>query len=194
MALSKKELMVALNTAEISPRDRIGMVGEVGICGATGASSAVAASTLLTTTSTTTTMVTAPVLGSKALGALLGAKVATTATVLVAAPFAGVAVAALGGIALSYGLIKLVKNGKEKDIVRQQYIQELNQRIETYDHHADDSSKIEELKAIYQQLVELQIISSDSADFLLGGILNGMMNLDLAFQNAINLLDSPQAA
>jgi hypothetical protein len=127
-------------------------------------------------------MVTAPVLGSQFLGSLLGAKVATTATVLVAAPFVTVMAIAVGGVALSYGLIKLVKNSKEQDMIREQYKQELRQKIVNYDFNADEKTKVKQIESIYQQLIKSDLLSKD-------GISKGVLDLDLAFHNASKLLD-----
>jgi hypothetical protein len=190
--LTKAEYIKALEKAEKSGRDKIGIIGEIGLQGLSGAGSAAAASALLTTAVTTTSTVTAPVLGSTFLGSLVGANAVVASTAIVAAPVAAVAAAGVGGLAASYFLIKLAKDGWKNDKRRSRYIKELREKITQYEdasHSIDDNSKLTKLAGIHATLLKLNIITVEKSQKIFDGIQKGLINTDFAMENARQLLN-----
>ena len=190
--LTKVEYIKALEKAEKSGRDKIGIIGEIGLQGLSGAGSAAAASALLTTAVTTTSTVTAPVLGSTFLGSLVGANAVVASTAIVAAPVAAVAAAGVGGLAASYFLIKLAKDGWKNDKRRSTYIKELQEKITHYEdlsHSINDDSKLKKLAGIHATLLKLNIITVEKSQIIFDGIRTGAINPDFAIDNARQLFN-----
>lgn len=192
--LSKEEYIQALEKAETSGRDRIGVFGEMGIQSLGGIGSGAAFSALLTTAVSTTSTVTAPVLGSTFLGGLLGAEVLVTSTAIVAAPVTAVVAAGVGGLALSYFLIKMVKSGWNNDKTRIDYISKLREKITDYDKvvssSTDLNSKLAKLAGIYALLLKLDVMVVEKVQMMFDGIAKGEINADFALKNAKSMLEN----
>ncbi len=192
--LSKKDYIKALEKFEKSGRDKVGILGEIGLQGLGGVGSAAVVSTLLTTTVTTTTTVTAPVLGSTFLGGLVGANAVVASTAIVAAPVTAIVAAGVGGMAASYFLIKLAKDGWKNDKTRVKYIKSLRNKIENYDKaisvSMDTNSKLVKLAGIYAVLLKLDVITVEKSQAIFDGIEKGVIDADFAIINAKELLAS----
>ncbi len=192
--ISKVDYIKALEKVEQSGRDKVGVLGEMGIQGLGGVGSAAAASALLTTAVTTTSTVTAPVLGSTFLGGMLGANAVVTSTAIVAAPVTAIIAAGVGGLAVSYFLIKLAKDGWNNDKTRVKYIEALREKITNYDkvvlNSTDTNSKLVKLAGIYALLLKLNAITVEKSQTVFDGIEKGAINADFAIENAKALLAS----
>jgi hypothetical protein len=190
--LSKEELITALEKAEKNPKDLGGLIGEYSVAGLAGAGSAAIAKTLLASTVTTT--VTAPVLGSKFLGGLLGARVLVTTAV--AAPTLPVVIWSVIGIVATQGLIKLVKSGSSNDRKRSEYIKALKEKISAYDENVSDyldkGIKMSKLAGIYVLLLKLDAVTTEGVEAMFIGINNDSIDVDFALTNAKSMLDSLQ--
>lgn len=187
--LSRQELIKALETAEKNPRDKLGLVGEVGVMGLTGVGSAALASILLKTT-TTTNMI-APVLGFKFLGRWLGA---TVPVIITKAPKAGYLVTiAVGGVIGVYGLIELIKSGVKSDKEISDYIKALKEKITTYDNSVidstDNNTKVSKLAGIYALLLKINAVTVEGVQTIFSGIENGSVDIDFALNNAKSMLE-----
>lgn len=192
--LSKSDYIKALEKAEQSGRDKIGVAGEMGIQSLAGIGSGAAASVLLTSVVTTTSTVTAPVLGSTFLGGLVGAEAVVTSTAILAAPVTAVIAAGVGGLVVSYFLIKMVKSGLTHDKNRIDYLNALREKITNYDKVAsnsnDNNSKIAKLAGIYALLLKLDAITMDKVQAMFKGITAGVINADFAIKNAKDMISN----
>jgi len=186
--LSREELIKALEAAENS-RDKLGLIGEFGTAAVSGAGSAAIASSVLATTATTS--VTAPVLGSTALGKLLGATVLVTTKEAAKKPV--ILIAAVGGIALSYVLIKLIKSGAKSDKERQSYVKGLKEKIKAYDDSVvastDKNIKVSMLAGIYAVLLKMDAMNVEDVQNIFTGIENDSINIDFAIDTAKSMRD-----
>jgi len=191
--LSKEDYIKVLEDVEKSGRDKIGILGEIGLQGLGGAGSAAAASALLTTAVTTTSTITAPVLGSTFLGGLVGANAVVASTAVVAAPIVAVVAAGLGGIAASYFLIKLAKDGWKNDKTRVEYIKALHGRVSDFDEmvlsSTNDNYKLAKLAGIYALLLKLDAITVEKSQTIFNEIENGAIDANFAIENARLMLE-----
>jgi hypothetical protein len=191
--LSKNDYIKTLEKVEKGGRDKIGLLGEIGLQGLSGIGSAAAASTLLATTVTTTSTVTAPVLGSTLVGYLVGANAVVATTAVVAAPFAVVAAAGLGGMAASYYLIKLAKDGWKNDKKRLKYIEELKEKISHFEESAyrsDEKYAKTKLAGVHALLLKLDVITVENSQMIFNQMKSGIIDADFAMQDAKLLFES----
>lgn len=186
--LSREELIKALETVENS-RDKLGLIGEFGTAAVSSAGSAAIASSVFATTATTS--VTAPVLGSTVLGEWLEATVLVTTKI--APKKTVIAIAAVAGVALSYGLIKLIKSGAKSDKERQGYIKGLKEKIKAYDDSVVDSTdkniKVSMLAGIYAVLLKMDAMNVEDVQNIFTGIENDSINIDFAIDTAKSMRD-----
>ena len=194
---SKNDLINALKKLEKNPKDKVGVASEMGLLGISTWGSAATATTLLTSTVTTTSTVTAPILGSTFLGGLFGAEVAVTSTAVLAAPALPVIAIGLGGAAVSYGLIKLVKDGVTQDHKRRKLKERIEYKIANYDKQDKNSSKythkevrLGKLAGIYAELLKLDVITIEKVQTIFIGIDNHSISPEYALNNANLLLKS----
>lgn len=188
--LSRDELIKALETAEKNPRDKLGLIGEFGVTAISGTGMGALASSLLA--GTTTTSMAAPILGSAFLGKLLGATVSIT--VKAPAPVKYVVIAGVGAVALSWGLIKLIKSGVKSDKEIEDYIKSLKEKIKAYDDSVvsstDKKTKVSKLAGIYAELLKINSsLTTESVEAMFAGIENGSIDVDFALNNAKSMLD-----
>jgi len=118
------EYLEALQRMKKSPRDRVGVFGELGVTGVGVAGGAAASGTIAGAFGATT------ILGSTTLGSLLGGVfVATT-------PVGWAIGSALVGGVIAYGAAQWVRSGSKFDTLKALDIRELEQRIERIRHEA----------------------------------------------------------
>jgi hypothetical protein len=191
--LSKSDYIKTLEKVEKGGRDKIGLLGEIGLQGLSGIGGAAAASSFLATTVTTTSTVTAPVLGSTLLGSLVGANAVVASTAVVAAPIAAVAAAGLGGMFASYYLIRLAKDGWKNDKKRLKYIEELKEKISSFEElvsRSDEKGSKAKVAGVHALLLKLDFISVENSQMVFNQMEKGIIDANFAMQDAKLLLES----
>ncbi|SFV56944.1 conserved hypothetical protein, membrane [hydrothermal vent metagenome] len=174
------EYAKALQKIEKNPKDRIGILGEVGIVGIGVVGGVAGAGTAAAAAGATT------ILGSAGLGSLLGG-------VFVAATPIGwvLGTAALGG-ATAFGISRLFRSGNISDERIKQNINELKKEITNLGKEANKTSDMDEkyskLASMYMKLIHADLVDQDTAENILKGIQSGDINIDLAFKNAQEIL------
>lgn len=170
----------ALTKIVDSPRDRVGILGEVGIIGIGVAGGVASAGTAAAAAGATT------ILGSSTLGGLLGG-------VLVASTPVGwvIGTAALGG-ATAYGISKLFRSGNVSDERTKQNIHKLKEGIEELEKDVNKTSNIDEkyskLASMYLKLIEADLVDENTVKSILEGIQSGDINIDNTFKNVQKML------
>ncbi|MGJ0310770.1 hypothetical protein [Aliarcobacter cryaerophilus] len=170
----------ALKKISESPKDRVGILGEVGIVGLGVATGIGGAGTVAAAAGATT------ILGSSTLGGLLGGVfIATT-------PVGWVVGTAVAGGAVAYGLSKLFKSGNVSDERKAQNIKNIKNKIEELEKEKNKAKDIDEKHAkvasMYLELIDANLVSEDTVKEILEGIQSGSINIDMAFKNAIDML------
>ena len=168
------DYLEALERMKRSPRDRVGVLGELGVTGIGVAGGLAASGTIAGAFGATT------ILGSTTLGSLLGGVfVATT-------PVGWFIGSALAGGALAFGAARLVSNGSRFETLKKLDIAELEQRIEKLRQSADRSplrqKKMREVITGVQYLVANGRLTQSKATDLLAAIQKKHLSIDDAFQ------------
>ena len=163
----------ALKKIEKNPKDRIGIIGQLGLMGiGGGAGAGIAMAT-----------------GGSALVTIAGVGFG-----VVAAPVWLVAGAAAGGVALAYGLSKIYSSGVKSDIKTQENIiklrEEINKTISKQKFGTDED--ISKLVKVYQELISLEAISEEIVKDLLVSIKNNKIDFVFAYTTALELLEQKQ--
>lgn len=174
-----EEYEQALRKIEKNPNDRIGILGKVGILaggaigGATGAT----------------------VFGSGAIWGLTTAASWIGVTVVSAAALPVVLAGAGAGFAIAGGLAYFLNSGSRCDLITTQNIQNLKKKIEEEKNklrNLDNEDKISKLSGIYADLIQLKLISEDVAKEFLQNIRDNKINFEMAYETALELLNSVQ--
>lgn len=175
-----EEYEEALRKIEKNPKDRIGIMGNVGILvgGAVGGGAAAA------------------IIGSSAIWGLTTAASWIGVTLVSAAALPVVLVGAGAGLAIAGGLSYFVNSGSKCDLTTVQNIQNLKKKIEEEKNklqNSSDEDKISKLSGIYADLIHLNLITEDIAKELLQNIADNKINFDLAYETALELLNSVES-
>jgi hypothetical protein len=171
----------ALKKIRNSPKDRVGILGEVGIVTIGAVGGAAGASTVAAAAGATT------LLGSSTLGGLLGG------VFVAATPVGWVIGSILLGGATAYGISRLFKIGNDGDAKKADNIRRLILAIEELEKKLNQTSDIDEkyskLAEMYILLIDAKLVDEKTVEEILSGITNGDINLDHAFSNCLKLLD-----
>ena len=169
---SIEEYLRALEKMKRNPRDRVGILGELGVAGL-GVTAGVALSGSLAVVAGTATLA-----GSTTLASILGGIFVTKT------PFEWISGAAIAGGALAYIAGKCLRSGSKCDIRREIYIRGLEERIHGLSQEAecrlDYDDKIEQLITGLQYLVSNLYIEQDKATDLLAAVEMKHMSVDEA--------------
>ena len=178
--LSNEQYIKALEKMKISPRDRVGILGELGVT-AIGAGAGVAASGAMAGALGVSTL-----LGSSTLGSLLGGIFITTT------PVGWVVGSAVGIGVLAFGATKLIRSGGKNDAIREMNIRELTDRIAKKKQEAwktsRDEEKYKKLIESIQLLVINRRITQEKSNELLKNIENERISIDFAFNTIEGML------
>ena len=174
------EYKQALKHIEESPRDRIGILGEIGIVGIGITGGIASAGTVAATAGAST------ILGSTTLGSLLGGIfVATTPVGWV------IGTAAVGGVA-AYSIAQLFKSGNVSDERTIQNIHKLKETISKLEKETIKYNNIDDkyanLASMYLKLIDANLIDETTVKEVLEGIKAGNINIELAFKNVQQML------
>jgi len=180
--LSSEEYINALERMKKSPRDRIGILGEIGAAGlGTVAGSGVAG--VIASTAGAATL-----LGSSTLASVMGGVFVTTTPV---GWFVGSVV--VGG-AIGYSVSKLVRSGGKSDAVKKMNMRELSEKIQKLRNQTKDikehNDKMKKIIEGIQLLIKNQRINQEESTDLLTGIEKGNIPIDSAFDNIQVMLES----
>ncbi len=171
--LSEKEYLSALEKMKRSPRDRIGILGELSVTGL-GAVAGAAVSGAAAGAAGAATLA-----GSTTLASILGGIFVTTT------PVGWVVGAAAAGAGLGYAASKLVRSGGKADVYKLYSMRELEERIRTIRAQAAGSASFEERfrRAItaVQYLVANGKVNQDKATEIIVGIQQNRICVDEAF-------------
>lgn len=171
--LSEKEYMSALEKMKRSPRDRIGVLGELGVTGI-GAFAGAAISGAAASAAGAATLA-----GSTTLASILGGVFVTTT------PVGWVVGSVAAGAGIGYAASKLVRSGGKADVYKIYSIRDLDERIRTIRAQAAGSTSFEEKfrRAItaVQHLVANGKIGQEKATEIIVGIQQHRIDVDEAF-------------
>ena len=160
-----------------SPRDRVGVLGDLGATGLGGVAGAGLAG------ATASAAGVATIFGSSTFGSVLGGIFVTTT------PVGWVVGSVVVGGAVGYGISKLASSGGKSDAIKQMNVKELQERINTLNNQSQYSNKSnDKMKKVIegiQLLIKNNKISQDESTALLAGIEKGNMTIDFVF-NTIN--------
>ena len=171
--LSEKEYVSALEKMKRSPRDRIGVLGELGVTGL-GAAAGAAVSGAAAGAAGAATLA-----GSTTLGSILGGVFVTTT------PIGWIIGSVTAGAGLGYAASKLVRSGGKADVYKIYSIRELETRIKTIREQAEGSTSFEDkfrrvLTAV-QHLVASGKVTQEKATEIIVGIQQHRIDADEAF-------------
>jgi len=172
--LGVDDYIKALERMKKSPRDRVGVLGEVGSTSLGAVAGLGAAGTIASVAGVST------LFGSSALGSILGG-------VLVASTPVGwvLGVAAVGG-AVGYGASKMVRGGGRSDEIKKINISELDKTINQMRSAAhvekDHNKKMERLLDCMQLVVGKGKLSPKDSFDLLKGVENKKLTIDFVFE------------
>lgn len=172
-----EEYEEALRKIEKNPKDRIGILGNVGILagGALGGGAIVAA------------------VGGGSIWGLTTAASWIGVTLVSAAALPVVLVGAGAGLAIAGGLAYFLNSGSKCDLLTVQNIQILKKKIEEERNklkNSNNEDKISKLSGIYADLIHLNLITEDVAKELLQNIIDNKIDFDLVYETALELLNS----
>jgi alanine dehydrogenase len=171
--LSNEQYIQALEKMKNSPRDRVGILGELSAT-AIGAGAGVAAAGTIATAAGASTL-----LGSSTLGSLLGGVLITTT------PVGWIIGAGIGLGALGFAAAKLAKSGGASDAIKSMSMSELKKKIEENKIQSraasSDEDKYKKLVESLQLLIKNNRISQQQSRELLNNIQNGRISADSAF-------------
>lgn len=171
--LSVDEYVQALEKMKKSPKDRVGVLGELGVTGM-GTAAGVALSGTIAGAAGAATLA-----GSTTLASLLGGIFVTTT------PVGWVVGAAVAGGSLAYAAGKLIRSGEKCDTIKTLTIRELEQRIRQLRQEAQLSGtydeKMPKLLTSIQYLVANFHITQEKSTELLAAIEKRQISIDEAF-------------
>lgn len=171
--LSEKEYMSALEKMKRSPRDRIGILGELGVTGL-GAAAGAAVSCAAAGVAGAATLA-----GSTTLASILGGVFVTTT------PVGWVIGSVAAGAVLGYAASKLVRSGGKADVYKIYSIRDLEERIRTIRAQAAGSTSFEDqfrrVITAVQHLVANGKVSQEKATEIIVGIQQHRINVEEAF-------------
>lgn len=167
------EYIKALERMKSSPRDRVGILGELGVAGLGITAGAALSGTVAGVAGATT------LAGSTALASILGGVFVTTT------PIGWVVGAAAAGGAIAYAASNLVRSGGKCDAIKKITIRELEQRIRVLRLEAKQAfthdEKMPKIITGIQYLVANFHITQEKATELLAEIEKGQISVDDAF-------------
>jgi hypothetical protein len=166
---TKEQLIKLIEQLEKNPNDRIGILGDAGVT-VLGAAGAGAAAALFGSTTASIPLFTA----------------LTGFGVVVAAPFAAVAGAAVVGGAAVYGVSRLIKDGGFNEGKRKQLLNELNEKLKEIEIN-ERQSKLNvrdktEFYSFLKEPLEHKLISPDDAHQLIKDVESGRISLVEAYK------------
>jgi hypothetical protein len=164
----------ALEKMKNNPRDRIGILGELGVTGL-GVTAGIALSGSIAAAAGGATLA-----GSTTSASILGGIFVTTT------PVGWIVGAALAGGSLAYAASQLVRSGGEFDVRKKITVRELEERIQTMRQEANGSTvhneKMSKIITSIQYLVSNLYIEQDKATELLAAIEKKSISVDEAFE------------
>ena len=179
--LSVDEYINALERMKKSPRDRIGILGDLGTAGLGSLAGAGIVGTVASVAGAST------ILGSTTFASVLGGVIVTTT------PVGWVVGSVVVGGAIGYGVSKLVRSGGKSDAVRQMNMRELNERIQELRNQAKDgdkhNDKMKEIVESLQLLIKNEKVTQEDSTGLLMSIEKGNITVDSAFDIIQAFLD-----
>jgi hypothetical protein len=166
---TKEQLIKLIEGLEKNPNDRIGLLGDAGVT-VLGAAGAGAAAALLGSTTASIPLFTA----------------LTGFGVVVAAPFAAVAGAAVVGGAAVYGVSRLIKDGGFNEGKRKQLLNELNEKLKEIEIKERESklNNLDKTKfySFLKEALKDKLISPDDAHKLMKSVESGHISLVEAYK------------
>jgi hypothetical protein len=178
--LSMEEYIHALEKMKRSPRDRLGILGELGVTGL-GVTTGVAISGTVAGVAGAATLA-----GSTALASLLGGVFVTTT------PVGWIVGSAVVCGSLAYTLGKRVRSGSKCDTIKAQTIKELESRIAAMKKEAklsqDDDEKMANVITTIQHLVVNRCLTQDKGTEILAAVEKKRLDIDEAFELLQGLL------
>lgn len=172
--LTIEEYVSALEKMKRNPRDRVGILGELGVTGL-GVAAGVAFSGSIAGIAGAATLA-----GSTTLASILGGIFVTTT------PVGWIVGSALAGGTMAYTAGKLVRSGGKSDTRRKMNISELGQRIQKMRKQAQCSQfqnkKMAKIITRIQYLVSGLHMEQDKATEILAAIEKKKINVDEAFE------------
>ena len=168
------EYLCALEKMKRNPRDRVGILGELGVAGL-GITAGAALSGSIAAVAGTATLA-----GSTTLATIMGGVFVTTT------PVGWIVGSAMAGGTLAYAAVKLVRSGAKCDTRRKINIRELEERIQELrqksDNSPDHDEKMKNVITSIQYLVSNLYIKQNKATDILAAIEKKSMSVDEAFE------------
>jgi hypothetical protein len=178
--LSVDDYIEALEKVKNSPKDRVGILGDLSATSLGGIAGAGVAGTAASIAGATT------LLGSSTLGTILGGVFITTT------PIGWITGLSILGGAAGYGISRLIRSGQKNDEIISLRKSELTKRIKSLQITASlerkNDEKLKHLITIVQLLVKNDKISQQDSTALIDGVAKGSIDIKLAFQLSNNLL------
>jgi len=178
--LTKKQYVAALEKMKKSPRDRIGILGELGVTGL-GAAAGAALSGAAAGVAGVATLA-----GSSTLASILGGVFITTT------PIGWVVGSVAAGAGLGYAASKLVRSGGKSDVYRINSIRDLEARISQLKAKsatvASSEDKFRQVITGLQYLLVNGRVSQEKATELIVGIQQQKIAIDDVFQTIEQLV------
>jgi hypothetical protein len=172
--LTIDEYICALEKMKQHPRDRVGILGELGVTGL-GVVAGVAASGAVAAAAGTATLV-----GSTTLASILGGIFVTTT------PVGWIIGTAVAGGALAYSAGKLVRSGGKCDMLKRISIHEMEHRINSMRREAQSTTvhdeKMSKIITSIQYLISNSHMGQDKATKILEAIEKKRLSVDEAFE------------
>jgi hypothetical protein len=177
--LTKEQLIKIIENLEKNPNDRVGILADIGVT-ALGAAGAGAAAAVLGTTTASIPIITA----------------VTGIGMVVAAPVALVAGAAVAGGAAVYGMSRLIKDGGFNEGKRKQLLNDYKDRLKEVEAK-ERGSKIDEhdktkFYSFLKEPLKYNLISPDDAHQLMQAVENGQIPLSEAYKLVKDILSGHQ--
>jgi hypothetical protein len=171
--LSEKEYVSALEKMKRSPRDRVGILGELGVTGLSAAAGAAVSGAVAGAAGAAT------IAGSTTLASILGGVLVTTT------PVGWVIGCVAAGAGLGYAASKLVRSGAKTDVYKIYSVRELEERIRTIRAQAAGSTSFEEkfrrVITSVQHLVASGKLSQEKSTEIIVAIQQHRIDADEAF-------------
>jgi len=166
---TKEQLIKTIEQLEKNPNDRVGILADVGVT-ALGAAGAGAAAAVLGTTTASIPIITA----------------VTGIGMVVAAPAALIAGAAVAGGAAIYGVSRLIKNGGFNEGKRKQLLNEYKEKlreVEAKERRSNfDEHDRTRFYSFLKEPLKHNLISPDDAHQLMQAVENGYVSLSEAYK------------
>lgn len=179
--LTVDEYVQALEKMKRGPRDRVGLLGELGVTGL-GVTAGVVLSGSIAGTAGVATLA-----GSTTLATILGGVFVTTT------PVGWVVGAAVAGGTLAYAACKLVRSGAKCDTLKDMTVHELEDRIRLLQKEAklskSNENKMPKIITGMQCLIANSRITQEKSTELLAAIEKGQISIDDAFEMVNGILN-----